>query len=89
MEVSNALFAIESDRQLAKLQYSQCKALNKAYEYSVEMMVNGYATYLDVLSAQEGVFNARIALINSTQNIINDQIELYRALGGGWGAPVR
>lgn len=88
MEVSNALFAIQSDKELAKLQHQQFVALDKAYEYSLELMINGYATYLDVLTAQEGVFNAQIALINSTQAVVNDHIELYRTLGGGWKEPV-
>jgi outer membrane protein TolC len=62
----------------------QTIALDKAYEYSVELLINGYANYLDVLSAQEGLFNSKIALIMGLQECINDNIDLYRALGGGW-----
>ncbi len=84
MEVSNALYAVKSDKELNALHFKQFSIQNKAYEYSLELLVNGYASYLDVLTAQEGVFNAQIALINSSYDLINDHIELYRALGGGW-----
>lgn len=88
-EVSNSIFALRSDKEKAEYLKKQYIALDKAYEYSVELLVNGYATYLDVLSAQEGMFNAEISLIQGVQNCLNDQIELYRALGGGWGSSKR
>lgn len=84
MEVSNAMYAVKSDKELVRLTYKQYKALEKAYDYSYELLINGYATYLDVLSAQEGVFNTQISLIKSLINVIDDNIGLYRALGGGW-----
>ncbi len=84
MEVSNALYAIDADKKQIELQYKQYAALDKAYEYSLELMINGYATYLDVLTAQEGAFNARINLIRNALDFVHDHIELYRALGGGW-----
>ncbi len=87
MEVSNTLYAIHSDKEQARLQLQQYTALDKAYEYSLELMISGYATYLDVLTAQEGVFNAQITLINNALDIALDHIELYRALGGGWDRP--
>lgn len=84
MEVSNALYASQTNTELASYQYKQCIALGKAYEFSIDLLINGYATYLDVLSAQEGLFNARLSFIGSVQEYFNSKIELYRALGGGW-----
>lgn len=84
IEVSNALSSFNADKEKTALVVKQFYTLDKAYEYSVELLVNGYASYLDVLTAQEGVFNAQISLISGVQDCINDQIELYRALGGGW-----
>jgi outer membrane protein TolC len=83
-EVSNTLSSLRSDREKVGYMTKQTIALGKAYDYSVELLINGYANYLDVLSAQEGFFNAKINLIMGLQECINDHIELYRALGGGW-----
>ncbi len=84
MEVSNALNANKTNNELAKMQIQQCEALDKAYEYSIDLLINGYGTYLDVLVAQESAFESKLALISSLQKCVNARIELYRALGGGW-----
>lgn len=84
MEVSNAMSQIRANAELAKYKYKQYMALGKAYEFSVDLLVNGYATYLDVLTAQNGVFNSQMAFISTVQEYYNAKIELYRALGGGW-----
>ncbi len=86
-EVSNAIYSLKENKQKAQYLKQQSEALSKAYEYSIELLVNGYASYLDVLSAQEGMFNAQIMLIQGVQECVNNQIELYRALGGGWQVP--
>ena len=83
-EVSNALASIRYITQQADYQKEQVEALNKAYEYSQELLVNGYATYLDVLSAQNNVLSSKLALYSTYNTIIQQKIILYRALGGGW-----
>lgn len=84
VEVSNALSSLKANKEKVVYISKQSEALAKAYEYSLELLVNGYANYLDVLSAQDGMFNARIKLIKGLQDCANDHIDLYRALGGGW-----
>lgn len=83
-EVSNVLSSLRANKEKVIYITKQTVALGKAYEYSVELLINGYANYLDVLSAQEGLFNSKINLILGLQSCINDHINLYRALGGGW-----
>ena len=83
-EVSNALAAIHFKSQQSAYQKDQVEALKKAYEYSRELLVNGYATYLDVLSAQNSVLSNELALYSTYNSIIQQKIILYRALGGGW-----
>jgi len=83
-EVSNALASIRFITQQAAYQKEQVEALNKAYEYSQELLKNGYATYLDVLSAQNSVLSSELALYSTYNTIIQQKILLYRALGGGW-----
>lgn len=83
-EVSNALSSIRFNTQQANFQNEQVDALKKAYEYSQELFVNGYATYLDVLSAQNSMLSSELSLYNTYNTIIQQKITLYRALGGGW-----
>ena len=83
-EVSNALASILFTTQQAAYQREQVEALRKAYDYSQELLVNGYATYLDVLSAQNSVLSSELALYSTYNAIIQQKIVLYRALGGGW-----
>lgn len=83
-EVSNALASMRYLQQQAEYQKQQVDALKKAYEYSQELLVNGYATYLDVLNAQNNELATELSLYNTYNNIIQQKITLYRALGGGW-----
>jgi outer membrane protein TolC len=82
-EVSNALATIHFTAQQVKYQREQVEALKKAYEYSQELLLNGYATYLDVLSAQNSVLSTELALYATYNTIIQQKIILYCALGGG------
>jgi NodT family efflux transporter outer membrane factor (OMF) lipoprotein len=45
---------------------------------------NGVASYLDLLDAQRSLFSARQALIQTRLAQLQNQVLLYRALGGGW-----
>ena len=83
-EVSNALASIRFITQQVAYQREQVEALKKAYDYSQELLVNGYATYLDVLLAQNSVLSSELALYSTYNTIIQQKIILYRALGGGW-----
>ena len=86
MEVSNNLSALKNNTAKTDLLYQQYVVLDKAYEYSYLLFINGYATYLDVLTAQEGVFDAQLSYIQSLNDLIGNHIDLYRSLGGGWSS---
>lgn len=45
---------------------------------------NGYASYLDELDAQRTLFSTQLNLVTVKNNLLLAQIDLYRALGGGW-----
>ena len=45
---------------------------------------NGVASYLDVLDAQRSLFAAQQALVQTQAAQLQNQVTLYRALGGGW-----
>jgi outer membrane protein, multidrug efflux system len=50
---------------------------------------NGVASYLDLLDAQRSLFAARQALIQTRLAQLQNQVLLYRALGGGWSETAR
>jgi NodT family efflux transporter outer membrane factor (OMF) lipoprotein len=45
---------------------------------------NGVASYLELLDAQRSLFTAQQALIQARVAQLQNQVSLYRALGGGW-----
>lgn len=83
-EVSNAYLGSNSSAEALALQQQQVDALRKALDYSEDLMVRGYATYLDVLVAQSALFSSELSICDSYLNAMSQKIELYRALGGGW-----
>ncbi len=45
---------------------------------------NGYSSYLDVLDAQRTLFSVQTSVVQAKNNLLLAQIDLYKALGGGW-----
>ncbi|HLT54229.1 MAG TPA: TolC family protein [Flavobacteriaceae bacterium] len=82
-EVSDALFAIDTYSQKLELKKEEAKAYNQAVEYSQELLNNGLASYLEVLTATESELNAQLNVITTQFNLWNANIQLYKAMGGG------
>jgi len=83
-QVDNALIAYNQEHAaLAQLaidtQQSQI-ALNLAEEQYKQ----GLADYLSVLNAQSSLLNAQQSQAQAVENLSNDLVTLYQALGGGW-----
>lgn len=45
---------------------------------------NGYSSYLDELDAQRTLFSVQTSVVQVKNNLLLAQIDLYKALGGGW-----
>jgi outer membrane protein, multidrug efflux system len=45
---------------------------------------NGVDNYLQVLTAQTGLYDAQLALVTARVQRLTNLVDLYRALGGGW-----
>ncbi|MEJ0034762.1 MAG: efflux transporter outer membrane subunit [Gammaproteobacteria bacterium] len=45
---------------------------------------NGESSYLDVLTAQTDLYDARLVLVAARLQRLTNLVDLYRALGGGW-----
>lgn len=83
MEVSNVVYALETNELMIEAEREKVFVLAKAYNSSIELFVNDYATYLDVLTAQTGFFDAQMSFIEEVRLYVTNKIDLYRALGGG------
>lgn len=49
-----------------------------------DLFVAGFATYLEVVTAQRNVLDAELELAATKKQQFLSLIDLYRALGGGW-----
>ncbi|MDB5900977.1 MAG: putative fused inner/outer rane transporter [Ramlibacter sp.] len=48
---------------------------------------NGVSSYLDLLDAQRSLFAAQQGLVQARLGRLQNQVQLYRSLGGGWTEP--
>ncbi|GAA4383850.1 TolC family protein [Hymenobacter koreensis] len=83
-EVVNGLQGLENYRAAAAARQREVNLLTGAVTTSNELFVAGYATYLEVITAQRSVLEAELSLAESRQAQLLQSVHLYRALGGGW-----
>ena len=83
-EVVNGLQGLENYRAAAAARQEEVALLTKAVTTSNKLFVAGYATYLEVITAQRGVLEAELSLAEARQRQLLQSVGLYRALGGGW-----
>lgn len=83
-EVNNDLDAITRyQQQLSELEKQQ-QVVSEALRIATNRYRNGYASYLDELDAQRSLFSTQLNVVQAKNNLLQAQIDLYRALGGGW-----
>ena len=83
-EVSDALYTFEAAEEKIEIKTKEFAAYDTATTYSEELLNNGFANYLEVLTARENALYSQLDLINARFDRLNAIVELYRALGGGW-----
>jgi len=83
-EVSNALYSYNQETQKFEYRELEVEALRNAESNSSELLKNGYANYLDLLTARQSALNAELNLIDSKLQQLLSIVDLYEALGGGW-----
>jgi NodT family efflux transporter outer membrane factor (OMF) lipoprotein len=82
--------AVTSQKSLASQLVQSRSALadfEAAYSLARQRYEHGLATYLDVLSAEEGVVSARLQVSALETRAFTLDVQLIRALGGGFAAP--
>jgi outer membrane protein TolC len=82
-QVNEALADCQAAREKDVYYKRQIEVLQSAYTGTHELMDNGKASYLEVLTAQEGLLGAQISEATNLYNGARSIIALYIALGGG------
>lgn len=83
-EVSNALVKIDKQTQQYTIAADRVATLQKAVENANLLFKSGMATYLEVNIAQGNLLQAELELASIKKERLVSNVELYRALGGGW-----
>jgi multidrug efflux system outer membrane protein len=83
-EVANALVTIQKLAEQRVERQNGVTALSDAADLSRERYNAGLASYLEILNADENLFDQRLLLARVFGAELRARAELYRALGGGW-----
>lgn len=82
-DVADALAGRETLREQLRAQAAQAEAETARFKLSDLRYRNGAASYLDVLDAQRSLFAAQQSAILAQLAVLQNQVSLYAALGGG------
>ena len=82
-EVNEAIADCIAAREYHEIYHRQVEVLHEAYIGTHELMDNGKAKYLEVLTAQESLLSAQLNEATNMYNGAQAIISLYIALGGG------
>ena len=82
-QVNEAIADCQAAREMHDYYHRQVEVLHEAYLGTHELMDNGKAAYLEVLTAQECLLSAQLNEATNMYNGAQAIISLYIALGGG------
>ncbi len=83
-EVTNYLVIVDKQKEQLDFAEQRVKNAQLAVKNANLLFKSGYATYLEVITAQGNALNSDLNLVRMKQNQMEAIIDLYRALGGGW-----
>ncbi len=83
-EVSDALIQIDKQEKQYQILNERTETLKKAVTNANLLFKNGMVTYLEVIVAQGNLLQAELELATIQKDRLTSNVELYRALGGGW-----
>ena len=82
-QVNEAMTDCQAAREKHQYFTRQVEVLHEAYKGTHELMDNGKASYLEVLTAQESLLDAQLAQAMNMYEASEAVVALYIALGGG------
>ncbi|MBQ5940280.1 MULTISPECIES: efflux transporter outer membrane subunit [unclassified Massilia] len=86
-EVADALAGQATFSEQLRAQRAVAEAESERFNLSDLRYRNGAASYLDLLDAQRSLFQAQQLAIQANLQRLQNQVTLYRVLGGGWTEP--
>ncbi len=86
-EVADALAGRANLGEQLRAQQAQADAESVRFKLSDLRYRNGVASYLDLLDAQRSLFTAQQAVVQVRLAQLQNQVSLYKTLGGGWTEP--
>lgn len=82
-EVSDAMTTYTHNKTKQEMLSNQIDELEKSVDITNQLLMYGSATYLEVLTAQQGLLSAQLSEINAWHSRMSALINLYQSLGGG------
>lgn len=83
-EVEDALIDQAKSREQLARQKKQVEALQAYLGLAKLRYENGYTSYLEVLDAERGLFNAELSYTQTQGVLFRALVNLYKFMGGGW-----
>jgi len=83
-EVEDALVEISTLKEERQARKDHVAAANNAQYLSGERYDKGVTSFLELIESQRQAFEAQLSLSETTQELFNAYVKLYKALGGGW-----
>ena len=83
-EVSDALADLGKLSESESGQARSVKALEEAVDHATDRYRTGFASYYEVLEAQQQLYPAQTTLAQIRRDRLLAHVRLYKALGGGW-----
>ncbi|MDF2157780.1 TolC family protein [Algoriphagus sp. CAU 1675] len=84
LEVLDLVNQMETYDQQLKMKQYEVSVLERSIEHSNTLFSVGYANYLEVINAQSRTLESAIELADLKASRLQANVQLYKALGGGW-----
>ncbi len=82
-EVGDAMHSYNASKQKQDALSKEIEQLEKSVDYTKQLLTFGGSTYLEVLTAQQGLLQAQLSEIDSWHSRVAALVSLYQSLGGG------
>lgn len=83
-EIRNARISIHKIQEQLVIAKQQVDLAQKAVHSASLLFRAGFATYLEVITAQGHELDSELDLASLRADLLTARVQLYRALGGGW-----
>lgn len=84
VEVANQIAQINNIEKSLDKKQQEVNALNESINLAQLLFKNARADYLEVLMTQRDALDAKLELIETKEQQLNNIVKIYKSLGGGW-----